>query len=232
MLRGRRSDGCCSRRVRAAVRLPFMCVVFATSSVAGAQENTGTVAEALFRSGRSLMAQGDLPAACAKFAESHRIDPKLGTLMNLALCHEKSGRTASAWAEYLQAGSLAERAGQSDRARVAREHAAGLEPKLLHVVIDADAKSDAAVTLDDQPIGPAAYRTALPVDPGDHVLRATAPGKAPWELSIHVAQGDADPTLKVPALETSTTSGSFASATPGARETPPSRAADSEALPR
>jgi hypothetical protein len=179
--------------------VPVVCSLWLTSSVALAQQSSGAMAEALFRDGRALMAAGDLGAACPKFAESNRIDPKLGTLMNLALCHEKSGRSASAWAEYTDAATLAQRAGQSEREEVARARAAELEPTLPHVVIDADPKSG-AVALDDQPIGPAAYRTPIPVDPGPHVLRATATGMTPFEQSFSVAQA-ASTTLKVPALE-------------------------------
>jgi len=176
------------------------CAFLAASPAAHAQGSSTAVAETLFRDGRALMAAGDLAAACPKFEESQRIDPKLGTLLNLALCHEKAGRSASAWAEYTEAASLAARAGQSDREKVARERVAALEPTLAHVVIDADPKATAAVALDGQPIGPAAYRSPIPIDPGEHVLRATAPGATPFEQSFRVAQGAPVATLKVPAL--------------------------------
>jgi len=175
--------------------------VLLTSSVALAQESGAAVAEVLFRDGRALMAAGDLGAACPKFAESNRIDPKLGTLMNLALCHEKSGRTATAWAEYTQAVGLARRAGQTDREKVALARVAELEPTLPRVAIDADPKSGAVVALDDQPVGPAAYGTPIPVDPGAHVLRASADGMKPFERSFRVEKGAPVTTLKVPALE-------------------------------
>jgi len=71
----------------------------------------------------------------------------------------------------------ASRRGRASRVeKVARERAAALEPTLSHVVIDADPKSDASIVLDEQPIGPAAFRSPIPIDPGPHVLRATAPG--------------------------------------------------------
>ena len=178
-----------------------VCALLLTSFAARAQESNGALGEALFREGRTLMAAGDVNAACPKFAESNRIDPKLGTLMNLALCHEKIGRSASAWAEYTQAASLAQRAGQSDREKVALARAAELESALSHVVIDADPKAGASVTLDDQPVGPAAYGTRIPINPGKHVLHATAAGMTPFEQSFRVEQGAPVTTLKVPALE-------------------------------
>jgi hypothetical protein len=188
------------RPVGLGLALASASALLASSTPALAQDANIAVAEALFRDGRTAMAAGDYATACPKFEESNRIDPKLGTLLNLALCHEKSGRSASAWAEYAQAASLAARAGQSDREQVARDRAAALEPTLAHVVIEADTKADEVVKLDDQIIGPAAFGTPIPVDPGAHVLRATAPGSTPFEQSFSVEQGAPAATLKVMAL--------------------------------
>ena len=51
-----------------------------------------TLAAALFREGKALMDKNDFTPACAKLEESERLDPGGGTLLNLALCHEKQGR--------------------------------------------------------------------------------------------------------------------------------------------
>src|SRR5271154_3787145 len=116
---------------RAPVRLPFCLVILASLGViapvpatAAADEpspaNT-VLAETLFREGKELMAAKQFDAACPKLAESNRLDPGIGTLLALALCHEGEGRIASAWIEFTDV--LAATADtRPDRALVAREH--------------------------------------------------------------------------------------------------------------
>src|SRR3954468_3549725 len=68
-------------------------------------------AEALFRQGRQLMSEGKTAEACEKFGASERMDPSSGTLLNLADCDAKSGKSASAWAEFLAAARMARNQG-------------------------------------------------------------------------------------------------------------------------
>jgi hypothetical protein len=114
----------------------------ARAAPAEGESDERALATALFREGRRLMAEGRPAEACPKLEESQRLDPGGGTLLNLALCHELEGRTATSWSEFANALSIARRDHRDDRAAEAQRHMASLEPKLarLRLVVPADAR--------------------------------------------------------------------------------------------
>src|SRR5512146_635594 len=57
------------------------CALFALAASASAQES-GTLAEALFRDAQRLLSEGHVHEACVKFAASQKADPALGTRLN------------------------------------------------------------------------------------------------------------------------------------------------------
>jgi hypothetical protein len=148
-------------------------------------------AEVLFQEGKRLMAAGNYGQACPKLAESQRLDPGGGTLVTLALCHESEGRTASAWAEFSEALTLALKDGRVDRATVAREHGERLEPKLSRLTVRVPPRvsglDGVEILQDGHVLGRAAWGTPLPVDPGEHLIEARAPGKKTWSRVILIA---------------------------------------------
>src|SRR5258706_88865 len=62
-----------------------------------------TAAETLFGEGKRLMDEGKFSDACPKFADSQKLDPGVGTLLNLARCYQKNGQAATAWSTYKEA---------------------------------------------------------------------------------------------------------------------------------
>jgi hypothetical protein len=160
------------------------------------------LAEALFRDAKALLDAGKVAEACAKLAESHRLDPKPGTILNLASCHEKQGKTASAWAAYSEAAAMAARAGQAEREDYARQQAAAMEARLSRVRVDVvNPPAGLAVTLDGRPLSAAVWGTAIPVDPGEHALEATAPGYRRWTTRVVATAAPGTLPVQVPGLE-------------------------------
>ncbi|HEX4478015.1 MAG TPA: hypothetical protein VH142_23165 [Polyangiaceae bacterium] len=157
-------------------------------------------AEALFDEGRKLMQSGQYSEACAKFESSQKLDPGVGTMLNLADCYEKVGKTATAWAEFREAISAAHTAGSADRATIAQQRAAALEPKLSYVTIVGWKGQTVVVTRDGTPVDAAMVGAAIPVDPGRHVIEASAPGKRTWSTSVDVGANGDRVSVSVPIL--------------------------------
>lgn len=165
--------------------------VLALAPAARSEPRASALAQVLFEEGVALMGEGHFAEACPKLAESQRLDPGGGTLLNLALCLELSGKTGSAWARYQEARAIAARDGRKDREEFAREHLALLGPKLRRVVVIVPAEVAAlgpSVTLDDSRLGAETWGTPLTVDPGQHRISARAPGQAPWEAVVEVPE--------------------------------------------
>ncbi|HEV8247335.1 MAG TPA: hypothetical protein VGP93_16265, partial [Polyangiaceae bacterium] len=171
------------------------------SSGAAAQPSDAALAEALFQAGRELLDQGKIDEACAKFSDSQRLEPKLGTLLNLAVCHEKQDKTASAWAEFTQAEAQASTLRRADHQEFARRHLKALSGHLSTLTIRwTKPAPNETVALDGTEVGAAALDTELPVDPGEHVISASAPGRAAFEQRAIVPVGAAHQVVEIPEL--------------------------------
>jgi hypothetical protein len=132
-------------------------------------------ADALFRAAQALLQAGNTSEACAKFAESYAIDPAPGALLNLGVCHDKEGKTASAYRELRQlAQAVSGSRNKDDRERLkfANEAIAKLEPRLTRATFDIPPGTQ--VKLDGVSIDAS---QAQPIDPGDHTVELGAPGK-------------------------------------------------------
>jgi hypothetical protein len=191
------------KRRAAAVFVVALCT--ATSAHADDAPDPAT-AEALFEDARQLMLEGNYAAACPKLAASYKIDTALGntglgTMLNLALCHERNGQTATAWVEYQDAAVAADRRGEAERAKFARARAVILEPMLTRILVRVVASSPGEVLArDGVPIAEAAIGTAVPVDPGAHMITATGPGRISWSTTVDATAGAGIIAVDVPPL--------------------------------
>jgi hypothetical protein len=175
------------------------------SGSARAETSDAVAAQALFDQARALMASGKADQACPKFAESQRLDPGVGTLLNLAACYETSGRPASAWSTFLEAESAARAANNAEGVRVSRERAAALAPKLtkLRVTVAEPALEGLEVRRDGRLVGREQWGLEIPVDPGKHTLSASAPAHLPWQTELEAREPGRSVSVEVPALERS-----------------------------
>jgi hypothetical protein len=161
-------------------------------------------AEALFDRGLALMKDGKLQEACERLEQSQAIERGIGTMLYLAECYEKTGKTASAWALFREAASWAQAAGQSERAEAGKSRAARLEKGLSRLTIQVAAASRVAgFELQDNgaPVHPSVWGVSVPVDPGAHHIEAKAPGYRAWAGDVRVDDNGGSAELGVPALE-------------------------------
>jgi hypothetical protein len=119
----------------------------------------------------------------------------------LAVCFEKLGKTASAWVNFTELRATARHAGQEKRAAFAKERADALAAKLSKLKIDvAEEVEGLTITLDDESVVAQTWGQPLPIDPGEHQLKATAPGKKTWSEKVTVGAEADDVSITVPAL--------------------------------
>src|SRR5215471_10148564 len=84
------------RYAAAALAIAGACLMSTPRAAAQVSTEDRVAAESLFTDARRLMQAGDYEHACPKLEASRRLEPALGTTLNLADCYDKLGRTASA----------------------------------------------------------------------------------------------------------------------------------------
>ncbi len=168
----------------------------------GARAGDRAVAQSLFEAAQALMDQEKYDEACPKYAASFKEFPSPGALLNLALCHEKQGKTASAWSEATQAVAFAEKHGRDEWATKARELVKKLEPTLSKLTIEVPKLTPGLKVMRNQvEVSSAAFGTAMAVDPGEVTIEARAPGYHTWTKTIKVAPDGASEKITIPELE-------------------------------
>lgn len=162
-----------------------------TSLTASASGEDPVTADALFREAKARMAKGEVARACTLFAESQRLDPAPGTLLNLADCEEKNGRFATARQLFVRASESLP--SSDERVAYALRRAKELEPRVASIVlrVPQGAPAGVRVVMDGTTWSAASFGIPLPIDPGDHVLDVRADGHVPRPMQISLASGEA-----------------------------------------
>lgn len=182
--------------------LLFAVPLLLTATRAHAQDETNEQkAERLFRSGEKKFDAGKQAEACADFGASLKLAPKLGTLLNVALCHEATGKPATAWHEYHHAAAWAAQNGQKDRREYALGHLAALEPKLPRVALQLPPLiAIANLDLDGEPLPEQRWYLPLFLDPGEHAVAVSAPGKQRTTVRFRVVDSPTEQLVVIPSL--------------------------------
>jgi hypothetical protein len=190
-------------------KLPLLalgvCIASAPAMVFAQSAQDKADAEVLFNAAKSALAAGNFADACPKFAESQRKDPAIGTALYLAECYEKSGKIASAWAQFRVAEDMANQR-HDNRAGLAKQRADRLSPSKMTIVLSPEAKDTPGLEVkrDSESVGSASFGLASPLDGGRHSVVASAPGKRSFEWSVDVAQQGGAITVTIPKLESGT----------------------------
>jgi hypothetical protein len=178
-----------------AVAFSWLAITFLVSWPSAAQDVAG--AEALFSKGVSEMTAERFDVACPMLVESHRLDPRPGTIFTIAECHAKAGKVATAVAyyeDYLRAAGALPAPAQAKHATrivVAQTQLAALRPSVPTLTLSLASPQPASVHLrrDTSDLTAASLGLALPVDPGEHVVVVDVPGHKPAEQRFTIEPG-------------------------------------------
>src|SRR5277367_6013343 len=119
-------------KLAAPLPLVLVALLFSPRALAG----DPAAAQALFDEGNSLMSHNKFAEACAKFEESQRQDPGIGTLYHYADCEDRLGKSATAWAAFREVAAEARALGQTARALAADERVSAIKARLPRLLID------------------------------------------------------------------------------------------------
>jgi hypothetical protein len=156
------------------------------SSPARAEEPT---ALQLFEKGRKLMEQrATLDEACKTLEQSLELADRGDTLLNLAECHRRQGRSATAWAEFDRALKVGTTVGFAEAIRAATRFRDYLYARLSHLTVTVSPETAAlpefTLLLNGKPWPKEKWNVSLPYDPGSIEVSATAKGYKPFIANV------------------------------------------------
>jgi hypothetical protein len=191
------------------MRLSIAIGVCIALAVGIARADDAEQADALFKDGRAAMAAGKISEACEKFEASLRLNSSaVGTLLNAANCDQKRGRVASAVNRFKRALDIAHEEENTRAVEEAQKQLAVLGPLVPHISITISQRlpgmklviDDKAIQLDDKaiPVDGVGVRE-MPIDPGDHEINVSAPGRLPFDYKFSIIQSESK-TIAIPVL--------------------------------
>jgi hypothetical protein len=183
----------CERATRSGFAAAVLVVVLgSTSAVSGATPEARAAARQHSSRAEQLKKQGKLAEACAELQEVERLDSKLPTLLELAECTESLGKLIEAQARWALARDRAKRDEKPQSRSRAEARLAAVQKRVprLSVQLAASAPAGVQVLVDDVAVEPASLSSALPLNPGDHVILVKLAGHDDAKYSVKLAEGD------------------------------------------
>jgi hypothetical protein len=182
------------------------------------------MAEVLFREATELAAKGQHVQACERFEGSQRYDAALGTILHLADCYDRVGRTASAWVWFVEARDQARASNQNEREQIASRRVADLERRLSTIRIDVGPEArlpGLTVEMNGAAVPATSFGVPIPVDPGRSYVLARAPGHATWTRVLYLEPGPDRRIVDLPPLSRPAPTQKSSDETARARSGPP-----------
>jgi len=156
-----------------------------------ASADTGA-AEALFRAGREAVGRGDHATACRMFAESNRLEPAVGTELNMALCELEIGHLLRAWQLFQ---SIVHKLPPGDeRASLARDRLAEVDARVPRLVLKAAVPlpSGTEIIHGQTRLTASSLDVPIPFDPGEKEIVVKVPGHEIRNYRVLLNEGDRD----------------------------------------
>jgi len=172
------------------LRSRLLGMLLSGSLLVSAQPRDPVAADTLFRQGRAAIKAGNIEEGCTSIAESYRLDPAPGTLLNVADCAERLGKLATARQRYLDLTEMLPAA--DPRRALAQRKLKELEPRIPRLLLRLTDGSPEAVQVfrDGVAMGAAALGVSLPVDPGKHTIEVRAFGHEVARSEVLLAEGE------------------------------------------
>lgn len=174
----------------ASLLLALTCAPAALAQVSDADRAT---ARSLAVEGQEALERKDFAAALDRFSRADAIIHAPTLLLGVARAQVGAGQWIAAQESYsriLREGVPEKSPEQFFEAiAAAQRELDALAPRIPQVLISVIGPDTATVTIDDAPVPRAALGVRRPVDPGDHVVRASAAGFAPIEVKVTLAEG-------------------------------------------
>jgi hypothetical protein len=185
------------------VRASFVALVgFGLSGAARAQQLSADAsasaqkeAQAALAEAHKLGKRGDFEGACVLFEKSAALATNADALLNAGICREYHADLAGALTAFERALEASQ--GRTRQQAAIQPRLDALRPRVPTVSITPSPTPDSVVEIDAQILQ--RLDAALRLNPGEHQLRATAPGARPHTQTFTLAAGQAL-TLAIPEL--------------------------------